>query len=419
MHLRPSFAFALVSLLAACSSSSPETSGTGGGGGSGGSGTGTSTQHYSLQFTTKSGQETHWCQYARMPEGDGKEVVVTGYDWTWENMHHWALYRTTADLPANVSFDEPFDCFAPGAMEHAGPASLALGGTATGTLDFPSGTGFTFKPGEVVIFQAHTVNTSASDVTAKFEVDVKSARAADVPNRLGLIQFYDPYIVVPAHTEATAQMRCKIPQDITVVQGTTHEHTRGIGVQVFLDAPDGTRADKPFLESKDWEHPSVSNELMKIAAGSHVRTRCSYLGDESDVIQGQDKIDNEMCMFIGYYYPVVQDGGLFENCVQDSVPGGVGDEFGTGSRTCTESLNCIQACPPGDAPNPGDGRIDVGKCWQKCLVDSCPAASGPLNKLTGCVGAQCAEACSGGDCAACVVSKCGAEYGACSTSTCP
>src|SRR6185369_11256515 len=135
-------------------------------------------------------------------------------------------------------------------------------------------------------------------------------------NRLGLIQFYDPYIVVPAHTEATAHMRCKIPQDMTVVLGSTHQHIRGTGVQVFLDPPGATRADTPFLASKDWEHPSVSKDALSFKAGSHVRTECSYLGDAHDVIQGQDKMDNEMCMFVGYYYPVVspETSPLFENC---------------------------------------------------------------------------------------------------------
>src|SRR5262245_19674298 len=59
------------------------------------------TTTYSFAFTTPPGQETHWCQYAKLPEGDGKGVSVTGYSWRWENMHHWSFYRTTADLPAD------------------------------------------------------------------------------------------------------------------------------------------------------------------------------------------------------------------------------------------------------------------------------------------------------------------------------
>lgn len=416
MRLRSSALLAsLVSSIVACSSSSSGT-----GAGSGGSGPADATTHYEFTFTTHAGEETHWCQYARMPQGDGQEVVVTGYTWDWQNMHHWALYRTTADLPANVSFDEPFDCFAPGGMKYAAPASLVLGAGAHGSQAFPAGTGFGFKPGEVVIFQAHTLNTTSADVEAKMDIGVDTAPPKDVEHRLGLVQFYDPFIVVPAHMAAKAQMRCKVPEDMTIVQGTTHEHTRGKKVSVFLDPPGAAPATTPFLESTDWEHPTVNAGPLSVAKGSYLRTLCDYQGDGHDVIQGQTKQDNEMCMFIGYYYPVLEgaQGGLFENCVPDSYEGGVGDGYGTGDKNCSDSLKCIQSCPAGDAPAPRDGRIDVGKCWQSCMVDSCPTAAAPLDKLGACVNAKCAKECAGGNCPACVLKSCGAEYGACSSHTC-
>lgn len=419
MHRRP-FAVAVTALaatlaLAGCESSPESETGTGG------STSGGQTASYSFAFTTPSGQETHWCQYTKLPEGDGTGVSITGYTWSWANMHHWALYRTTSDLPADVKLDEPFDCFEAGALKYAQPASLVLAAGDSGEQVFPEGTGFAFEAGEIVVVQAHTVNTSAGDLKATLDVSLKTADPASVPNPLGLIQFYDPYIVVPAQSQAQAQMRCGIPQDMTILFGTTHEHTRGTGVQVFLDPPDGARAEKPFLESTEWAHPTVASAPMKVSAGSHIRTVCDYQGDETDVFQGQNKVSSEMCMFIGYYYPAVdpeKGGAAFENCIQQPIPGGVGDEYGTGDKTCAESLACIQACPPGDAPRPGDGRIDVGECWQRCLVDSCAAASAPLNTLGFCVQNSCAEACAGGDCATCVVSKCGGEYAACQGQGC-
>jgi hypothetical protein len=401
--------------LPACSSSTDPGSGAGGAAPS------AEAESYAFSFTTPPGEETHWCQYTRLPEGKGSGVSVTGYTWSWENMHHWALYRTTADLPKDVKLDQPFDCFQPDAMKYAEPASLVLAGGATGEQLFPEGTGFAFKSSEVVIVQAHTVNTSSSDVTAKLSMTLNVADPASVPMPLGLIQFYDPYIVVPALSPAKAAMRCAIPQDMTILFGTTHEHTRGTGVQVFLDPAGGARAEKPFLESTSWEHPTVLASPMEVKKGAHIRTSCDYLGDKNDVFQGQNKVNSEMCMFIGYYYPALDpkaDGPAFENCIQEPIPGGVGDEFGTGTKTCAESLTCIQSCPPGDAPRPGDGRIDVGECWQRCLVDSCAPASAKLNALGFCVGQKCAAECSGGDCASCVVSKCGSEYSGCQSQGC-
>jgi hypothetical protein len=208
---------------------------------------------------------------------------------------------------------------------------------------------------------------------------------------------------------------------MTVVFATTHQHLRGTGVEVFLDAPDGTKATSPLISSTNWDTPPVADVPIPLAAGSNVRTICSYQGDDQDAIQGQDKHDNEMCMFVGYYYPVVDtpQEGFFENCVQTPIPGGVGDSYGTGTKACGQALSCIQACPPGDAPNPHDGHIDVGKCWQECLVSSCASASAPLNAVGYCVQTHCATECApGGNCPACVLSKCSTEYSACSAHKC-
>lgn len=397
-------------------------------GGSGGEATGKTGLELSFAFTTPAGEETHWCQYTRLPSGvdagsAGRGVSVKGYTWTWSNMHHWALYRTLPTLPADVELDKPFDCFAPGGMKHAAAGSLVLAGMAGGEQKFPEGTGFAFKPDEIVIVQAHTLNVTGGPIEAKLDVALDTVDPGEVPNPLGLIQFYDPYISVPALTDTEAHMRCRIPQDMTVLFGTTHQHERGAGVEVYLDPPGGSpRAESPFLVSTDWEHPRTVEAPMQLQKDAYVRTRCSYRGDEHDVFQGQTKEDDEMCMFIAYYYPALEGdaAGLFENCVQDSIPGGVGDEYGVGNQSCAASLACIQACPPGEQPNPVDGRIDVGRCWQQCLVDSCPTATAPLNDLGSCVSTKCAAECAdAATCGPCVISNCGTEYSACQAATCP
>jgi hypothetical protein len=382
----------------------------------------TNTSHAFL-YTTPPATETHWCQYLRLPKNDSGEVMLTGYRWTWSGLHHWSLYRTVGDLPTDIDFDHPFDCFEPGAMKYASPASLLIAGDASGDRKFPPGTGFALRSEDVVIVQAHTLNTTASVQHPTLDIDLELAGPGEVTTRLGLIQFYDPYIVVPAHTDSSAQMRCRLANDFTILRATTHQHVRGTGVRVFLDAPDGQSGAEPVLESSDWEHPTVLDSDLHVQAGSYVRTICQYLGDDHPVVvQGQDKLDNEMCMFIGFYHPMVapdDGGGAFENCVQTPLPGGVGDAFGTGTKSCAESLSCVRSCPAGDAPRPGDGRIDVGACWQTCIANSCPAASAPLDALTYCVRQRCDTECAGRDtCNSCVAAKCGSEYAACQVQSC-
>jgi hypothetical protein len=378
----------------------------------------------SFLFTTAAGAETHWCQYMRLPKSDSGELLLTGFHWTWSGLHHWSLYPTVGALPADLDFTQPFDCFAPGAMKYASPASLLIAGDAEGARRFPASTGFALHSEDVLIVQAHTLNAGNTVIHPTLDMTLELAGPESITNRLGLIQFYDPYIVVPQGTAASAQMRCQLPQDMTILAGTTHQHIRGTDVKVYFDSADGTPAMQPVVESLDWEHPTVLDNELHAKAGTYVHTVCQYRGDDhSLVVQGQDKLDNEMCMFIGYYYPMVareQGGAAFENCAQTPTPGGVGDQFGTGSASCVQSLSCIQSCPPTDAPRPVDGRIDVGACWQKCMVASCATASAPLDALTYCVQKECAADCAGGksSCSSCVIAKCGGQYSACQAQHC-
>jgi hypothetical protein len=252
-------------------------------------------------------------------------------------------------------------------------------------------------------------------VATPLELDLKLGAAGTVPNLLGLIQFYDPYIVVPAHATATAGMRCAIPQDMTIFDTTTHFHTRGVDARVFFDPPVGAPATTPIVESTSWDHPSVTAAESSLKAGSYVRTSCTYHGDNSDVIQGADKLVNEMCMAIAYYYPRVapQEQASFENCV-------AGDEYGSGTATCGATLGCISACAPSDAPSFHDGQIDVGACWQKCIVGSCPSATAPFGAVSACIQQSCSTECAamGAACKTCLGSQCGAELGACTSHTC-
>jgi Copper type II ascorbate-dependent monooxygenase, C-terminal domain len=254
-----------------------------------------------------------------------------------------------------------------------------------------------------------------------------------VKDRLGLIQFYDPYIVVPAHADAVAQMRCKVPADITLVRSTTHEHLRGTKVESFLDAVDGTPAATPFLTSTNWDQPDIRTDEIKVGSGQYIRTVCHYTGDEHPmVVQGQYKGDKEMCMTIAYYYPVIADPqqqALFENCIQTplltskGVVASYGDSYGTGTAACQASLTCVQGVLGKDAteaPNPHDGQIDVGPNFQKCIVDSCASASTPLFTMLNCVRANCKTECADpSKCQPCVIDKCSSELTACQAHTCP
>src|ERR1700733_3053499 len=91
-----------------------------------------SASSYTLKYTTPPAQETHWCEYKKMPKSDG-DLLVSGVTWSWKAAHHWALYRLVSTAPvATLPLDTPFDCFNPaGAMQYAQFSSAFLQGEPT------------------------------------------------------------------------------------------------------------------------------------------------------------------------------------------------------------------------------------------------------------------------------------------------
>jgi hypothetical protein len=373
---------------------------------------------FELKFRTEPGQETHWCQYLRLPKGVSGEVMLTGYRWKMTSMHHWSLYRATPDVPEDVSTDEPFDCFAPGAAKYIQAAALTQEHELEDKTAFAEGAGFALESGGLFVFQTHSVNATDQPIEPTISIELDLADPSEVPNRLGLIQFYDPFIVVQPQSEATARMRCKIPRDLTLIRRWSHFHVHGVEANVFLDPPGGPSGTTPISSTTDWEHPPILLDQLKLPKDSQVRMECKYQGREKLVLQGPDKLTNEMCMFIAYYYPELtpEEGKTdFENCVR-------GDWYGTGTKTCKDLLACIQSCPPGEAPNVTNTKVDVGPCWQQCLVDSCPSATTPFLGMRNCIESECLSECAGfsfGDaCTSCVASKCLSDYAACQAAAC-
>ena len=143
-----------------------------------------------------------------------------------------------------------------------------------------------------------------------------------------------------------------------------------------------------------------------------MRFECDYQSnDAQDVVQGLSADTNEMCMFSAFYYP---EGAADEDaCVQM-------DEHGSGTRSCAQTSSCIQTCPRSEAPSFGDGKADVGPCYQKCITDSCPNVTGALFPELLCAQAKCATECAqyGAACSACVLNNCPNELDACQALSC-
>jgi hypothetical protein len=395
--------FVLCILVSACSSSDPSTPAS-------------DVVTFSMLAQLEAGKEVHLCQYVQMPSSADGEIWLSGRSHEYNaGSHHYGLYRTTVDaLPDGFDFNQPQDCWGPSDPMKYTTDFIVLEQTARADVDFPEGVGLRFKSGEILMVQLHALNPQAVAADATLNLMLKTISKSRVTNEMALLQFYDPFIYVPPQSDAKAGLRCRIPDGLTLMEGNGHFHLKGVDFQAFLDPKEGDRATASFLESTDWEHPQQYQGSMSISAGSHIRLQCAYHNtDARPYIQGQDKFENEMCMFWGYAYPAPADRAAI-NCA-----GPYGDEFGVGTKTCAETTACLQLCPPGEAPSFGvPGRVDVGPCFQKCMVDSCPSAGALIMRQDQCIQAQCQAECAAGDCTSCAIAKCADEVTACQTTAC-
>ncbi len=398
LHALAVVAASLVVALPGCSSST-STASTG------------SDVVFALDTSIPAFGEAWRCRLVRMPHVDGETFVRGGTSDLSTGTHHFLLYRTSLkDIPAGK--DQTSDCTESGAMQYAR-------GWVTGSQvahdgqDFPAGVALPFASDEVLLLEGHFLNPSGSAVDAHVNVTLHTAHKSDVTQRAGVLQFYDPYIYVAARGKGSAQMRCPIPHDITLLSAGSHMHKDGKRYDAFLDLPGASPSTEPFYTTTDNQHPAPWLGVKSVPAGSFVRYACNYENvHDHDVTQGPSADEDEMCMFGGFYYPAMQPEE--EECYGQ-------DQHGSGAQNCADTTACLAACPASSRPNFPSGSLAVGACWQKCIAESCPNVTHALFPQLTCTDEKCSTACVNAldpACATCVATECKTEWNTCQALAC-
>lgn len=375
---------------------------------------GVSTVTFTMTSTVPASTEAHTCQYLRLPASVGAQSFVVGGKHTYTvGSHHMLLFRTDlAEIPAGQ--DAPQDCYegpSGSVMSHIRGVVYAAQ-TPTADASYPDGVGLPLTNQEVFLMQTHYLNAGDKPLDARVDLTLRVSDGTGVSTRAGVFFFYDPFIDVPIGAKnARAGMRCLVKNDVTLVSASSHYHKRGNDYAAYLDPPSGAPATTPFYTSADWDHPKSLAATMTIAAGSRIRFNCGYDNSTGtkEYFQGQSASDNEMCMFIGVYYPEM--GQTDDFCQTDP------DMFGTGTNGCSTAMACLRACPK----VAGAGPFFVDDCTQKCLVSSCPDATPKILAVNTCVKKQCATECAdrtSSTCTMCTASNCTDVASACAADAC-
>jgi len=313
--------------------------------------------------TIAAGHEEIACRYVVLPD-QALEIARFAHHYT-PGSHHMLLYPTNL-TPDQVDDSETFDCTGRGDLHQTG---VAYGGAEPdGELTYPDGIGMRLPAHAVMLLETHYLNATNEPVDADVRINLWYA-TQPIEVEAGTLFFYDWHILVPpAPGQASATMRCHLPQDISLLYATSHMHRRGVAFdsQLLRDGTDPL----PLHQSDDWAAPtpSVFWPPLELAAGDTVEFRCDYRNDlPNPVVEGESAATNEMCIFIGGYWPKMPADD--ELCLAD------GDApVLSGSHTCQESVNCML-----------DAGVGNWVGGQECVADTCAASADALSRFVVCV----------------------------------
>ena len=308
-----------------------------------------------------------------------------------EGSHHATVWRTSHldTIPTRnvegqtLDTSGPVDCLSTG--DFNGTGVVATGRNVNtdpniyGWKDaLPDDVAFKIRANEVLVMNFHMANLTDHTVHACYKQNLPSLPAEQVKQEAGLMFFYNDFVTVPASSTAKADMACPVTADITVSTAASHMHRRGIGYTATLldgDPIAGGKEIQQLYQSTEWEEPVARSfkPALQLKTGQWIRWECDFKNTESrDVAQGQQTTD-EMCMFVGAYWP--RNPG-WEQCGVN----GAGRMFGTGTMDGKGFIDCwnksvqrlgLYGGGAGDAAN----RYAA----QRCVTESCPAVSALAN----------------------------------------
>jgi hypothetical protein len=370
----------------------------------------------SMVSTIAPGQEIERCKFYQVPPG-GMNINRATVRYA-AGSHHVLVYRTSyleiphttlAGTEITPNAEGVFDCTngAAGDWDVDGVVAGAQSFGGKDAAQFPPGVAAKLPGGTVLIINTHYLNVSDKPLQAEARINLQTIADAAVITEGGFLFFYNPFIFVRPQSTGAARMSCPIVQDIKLVSGQSHMHRRGVAYEALL--VDSSAAASSLYESDDWENVPVKEWLptgMDLSAGQAIDYTCHYSNTEDRVVTQGLTTKDEMCMFLGAYYPRNRE---LEAC-PTLVPGKGATYIGSGASDGSTTLACLgQAF---SAPHASSNEKLFG-----CVVDSCPAAAKALTGYLNCrigggrEGASCHEACAGGPeaCGTCLTAACEAD----------
>jgi len=261
---------------------------------------------FEMDLRVPSGKELHRCIYAQFPSDRGVIAVPRVESHYTPGSHHLLAYRTELTaIPENS--EGLLDCYASGASA-AERGSYYEAQQPEEKRQLPKGIAHKFQPGEVMILEAHYINSTDHDLDAHVEMITHTMNVDDVEQEAGSIFFNNVNINVPPKGTSHSEMTCTLPQDINLALLWSHMHARGTKFVAETDDMDAAKALGTLYEEADWAEPRPrvypSDPPVVLHAGSRIKFGCDFQNDTDKPFRfGQSAETGEMCILHGMYWP--------------------------------------------------------------------------------------------------------------------
>lgn len=348
---------------------------------------------FQMTTTLEPGTEAEHCKFVRGP-AEGMLVNRDRIDYT-EGSHHFLLYTTPyADIPTEddegnpIDYLDPeqgvFDCsegvqFGYSVQQLVGGSQNANGDSM---VDFPDGVAMRVPPNAVLLMNAHYINASSDALEPVVDVTLETITEDELEQEGSVLFWYNPFIKVPGQGTAFATTICDLPDDVTLTSAQSHMHARGVDYTASLLEPGGDRNE--IYRNTEWEDVPVEQfaDGLAIEGGSRIEYTCHYDNPGMDDIYQGPRSTDEMCMFIGSYYPsepgVDLCSGRADAPYETTFFGG--EWVGQGQIDCADSMACFQTALVTGSQEPIALLAEV----TECVLSSDPAVSPELSEVIGC-----------------------------------
>ena len=248
----------------------------------------------STPFVLMPGQEVFKCQDFANPFGGVDTDLQAFQSVMTPGSHHMLLFYQdgAGDVPLNDCPALQFQTlpYAAQSPENAIVYPDGIGGRMPGTQGFH--------------MQMHYLNSSMAPMTVQVKIALYKAVPQAVKQHAGVFFLNNVSgIHVPAKSVQTVTASYTFKQPVKFIYGTAHMHKYDNNLVA-------TMGGKTLFQTESWDAPPFTKYLpeLDVPAGSTVTWSCEVNNTTATKLTfGESALTNDMCIFTGQYYPVLDD----------------------------------------------------------------------------------------------------------------